>query len=320
MKILILIALSCVSHSIWSAEANNVYNELEVVGRNFTIPATQQIEFVTLKPIDPELFNDKRLPRVIDLIPYQTKVKYQGQRGSCTYFVIGSLIESLLKKSLNRDVDVSEEYIIWASKVKKGMRSHEEGSSVAVNAATVQEFGIMLEQDLPYEPSWFEKGFPCEVQENMSNIDPICFSHKGPSLENSKYVINGENFYFETINSRSIDLVRALARFRNPVAVSILANYKKTWAQPSETGELVLTAKLKKECQNNPKLCSGHSVLVVGYDIDKRLFIFKNSWGDDWGVGGYGTISFDYIDQMSDRKFLVGYLNGNIKIPKKNQH
>jgi C1A family cysteine protease len=56
-------------------------------------------------------------------------------------------------------------------------------------------------------------------------------------------------------------------------------------------------------------------VLVIGYDIDKKIFIFKNSWGEDWGNHGYGTISFGYIDQLSERKFLTGYLKGNINIP-----
>ena len=49
----------------------------------------------------------------------------------------------------------------------------------------------------------------------------------------------------------------------------------------------------------------GHSVLVVGFDSEKKVYFFKNSWGKT-GFGaqsnllgprstpGYGTIPFDY--------------------------
>ena len=36
-----------------------------------------------------------------------------------------------------------------------------------------------------------------------------------------------------------------------------------------------------------------HSVLCVGYENKRKLLQFKNSWGKDWGVGGYGYIRYD---------------------------
>lgn len=304
----------CGCHSQSHSKASEKSSALIVIGRNFAIPATQQIQFVSLKIYESNVFDDKTLPRVIDLRNLQSSVKSQGQRGACTYFVIASLIESLIKKASNREFDVSEEYIAWAAKVKKGMRLFEEDSSVAVNAATIQEFGFMLEDDLPYQPSWFDVGFPCEGQKKHSKIDPICFSHRGPSEKASRRIIDGKNFVFEAVGSSSFDLVRTLARLHTPVTASILG-HRLMWPRSVQTGELTLTPEMKEDCQKTPKNCDGHVVLVVGYDLNKRIFTFKNSWGKDWGANGYGTIPFDYIDQMSDRKFLTGNLNGNIEIP-----
>jgi C1A family cysteine protease len=38
----------------------------------------------------------------------------------------------------------------------------------------------------------------------------------------------------------------------------------------------------------------GHDVLIVGYDDAARRFKFRNSWGPQWGQGGYGTIPYEY--------------------------
>lgn len=280
-------------------------SELMVVGRNFTIPATQQIEFVPLKKIEASKF--KKFPQAINLRSNQSAVKSQGKRGACTYFVMAALVESLLKKQTKKEIDVSEEYIAWAGKVKKALRSTEEDSSVAVNAATVQDFGFMLEEDLPYEQSWFDPGLPCAGKRGTLNIDPICFSHKGPDAEKAKRINTNYQFIFEAVDSSSLDVVKTMSRFKNPVTVSILG-HSKMWGDSGKTGELILTEAMKEECQNNRKLCSSHAALIVGYDLTKKLFIIKNSWGEDWGDKGFGTISFDYIDQMSPRKFMTGYV------------
>ena len=45
----------------------------------------------------------------------------------------------------------------------------------------------------------------------------------------------------------------------------------------------------------------GHEVLLVGYEDDPAekgggRFILRNSWGEEWGDGGYGTVSYAYVE------------------------
>ena len=45
----------------------------------------------------------------------------------------------------------------------------------------------------------------------------------------------------------------------------------------------------------------GHEVLLVGYEDDPRekgggRFIVRNSWGAEWGDGGYGAVSYAYVE------------------------
>jgi C1A family cysteine protease len=51
-------------------------------------------------------------------------------------------------------------------------------------------------------------------------------------------------------------------------------------------------------------LQGGHAVMVVGYDDEhmadgKKVgsFIIRNSWGGDWGLGGYGFLPYEYVKQ-----------------------
>lgn len=280
-----------------------------VKGNNFSIPDTQEIQFVPLAPIDSSLYDDPKIPRILDLHKIQSDVRSQGNRGACTYFVFTSLVESLFKKELKKEVDLSEEYLAWSGKAKKKLRIFDEGSSVAVNAASFQEFGFMLEQDMPYQPSWFDPGYPCEFQKNSQTIDPICFSHQAP--DPSKTIFKGDQFVFEEVHSRSIDVVQALARHRTPVTISMIGHHR-MWDESKDTGDFFLSPQHKLECQRNAKLCGGHAVLATGYDLNKRILFIKNSWGKEWGNQGYGTISFDYLDQMSARKFMTGFIS-NIK-------
>ena len=40
-------------------------------------------------------------------------------------------------------------------------------------------------------------------------------------------------------------------------------------------------------------MLGGHAVSIVGYDDKLRAFIVRNSWGPEWGVGGFVYISYD---------------------------
>jgi C1A family cysteine protease len=39
----------------------------------------------------------------------------------------------------------------------------------------------------------------------------------------------------------------------------------------------------------------GHAVMAVGYNDSVERFLVRNSWGPDWGVGGYFTIPYTYL-------------------------
>jgi C1A family cysteine protease len=43
----------------------------------------------------------------------------------------------------------------------------------------------------------------------------------------------------------------------------------------------------------------GHAVCAVGYDMESKTVLVRNSWGSHWGMGGYFTMPFSYISNPS---------------------
>lgn len=37
----------------------------------------------------------------------------------------------------------------------------------------------------------------------------------------------------------------------------------------------------------------GHAVVIIGWDDNKGAWLIKNSWGTDWGMGGYGWLAYN---------------------------
>src|SRR5574340_38464 len=67
-----------------------------------------------------------------------------------------------------------------------------------------------------------------------------------------------------------------------------------------ETGSFMISFMIS-DSWTNPKngivtaeglTLGGHAVACCGYDDDKQLLVFKNSWGTEWGLNGFGFISY----------------------------
>jgi hypothetical protein len=59
-----------------------------------------------------------------------------------------------------------------------------------------------------------------------------------------------------------------------------------------------------------PQSGGGHAVTIVGYKcptgrIEDAVFLFKNSWGPQWGQGGYGTVTYGYLRNYLDDAIVL---------------
>ena len=42
------------------------------------------------------------------------------------------------------------------------------------------------------------------------------------------------------------------------------------------------------------KMKGGHACVLCGFSDDKQCFIVRNSWGENWGDGGYFLLPYNY--------------------------
>lgn len=317
MKRIALVAslVSCLGAGIVSAddtvESNSRYN---FNGRSYKLD--------TFKNIEPSEFTFEteksddllRYPKSIDLAKYQTAVKDQGSRGSCAYFSATGLMESAIKLTQGDDVNISEEYLISYGKGVRKTYTSGDGSTAYDNLKTFKKGGVVFERDMPYQPSWFAKGLPCEgMDEDSSSTSKSCYSHGVPSYELRKKAVRPYKMKYYQLRYRDIEsIVETISSKKQSVVISLPVNHN-GWH--SDTGLAEYNEELDKECKAEPSKCGGHSILVTGYDLDKKIFTFKNSWGDDWGKEGFGHVSFKTFARWSTSYPTTLRLPYRVKVP-----
>ena len=298
ISILLLLSNSCGKKSnTQNSKINNKY----ILGAFFDVNNPSTLNLDELKDV----------PQTLDLKDIMTPVKDQDDRNTCSFFAAIALVESAIKKRMNMNVNLSEEYLVNATK-SQGVLANVQGGRELDNliVAINQKVGFLLERDWPYQPNWFGKRDECVL--DITTAPLKCFSHNAPPENILQKKISAEHFklrYFKP--DRTNGIIRILAIFKAPINISLPVNYK-GWG---DDGNVEYNEEMRAECLAAKDTCGSHAVILTGYDINKKIFLFKNSWSESWGNKGYGTLPFEVVDRYVDRDFVMVELNDSINIP-----
>lgn len=104
----------------------------------------------------------------LSVLAWQTPVKSQGSRGTCSIFSATAYLEGQLVKkgSFANDLDLAEEWLQYTA--VGGATS--DGSYATKNFAALKNYGIPHELTLPYNSSDWTNGFSIEGEKRCSHV------------------------------------------------------------------------------------------------------------------------------------------------------
>lgn len=219
------------------------------------------------------------LPPRVDLRPLYEQLalqpRSQGGRGSCTIFGTLGVLEFQLRRA-GENVALSEQFVMWAAN-QLGRYKREMFTCEDVIAA-IEQYGVCQEKLMPYK-EWGNIGKPSK--EAISEAA----TRKGAGVKWFHQWTGRYGFSDEDIRAICGTLAES-----SPVTATFL------WPR---------TAKLNSDfflLDRGSNHGSGHVVVLVGYDLDPKIkgggaFIFRQSWGDNWGDKGYARLSFEFVKE-----------------------
>ncbi|KAF1745554.1 hypothetical protein MXB_2148 [Myxobolus squamalis] len=185
-----------------------------------------------------------------------SNVKNQDRCGSCYAFSAVGAVESHFAKKVGFLVNLSEQEIVDCS-TSYGNQQCEGGFMDLA-------FEYMMANGLSNESSYQYTGY-----------EEVC-------LKKNKNHTHKLLKYNDIKEGNEHQLVRALS-FEGPVSIAIDANHDEFTFY--EGGVIRITS-----CDSSSL---NHGVLAVGYEIGDNFsyLLVKNSWGEEWGTGGYFKIA-----------------------------
>jgi hypothetical protein len=230
-------------------------------------------------------------------------VKSQGRRPSCAIFAIVSALEFQNAEAVGHAEKLSEEYLIWA--VRKTVRravlpgaavadeaetpeDRDEGFTLPEVVAAVRAYGIPLHASMP--DTFGSK--MAAITEPPPDVITEARTH--------------QRVFIERVPGR--DTATRLSNILHVLNAGIPVPIGLAWPNYRSLRGGYLNAQ-------KPMEGIGHAVTLVGYKsasgrLEDTVFIFKNSYGPDWGQGGYGTVTYAYLSNYLQDAVLLEVQHG----------
>lgn len=204
-----------------------------------------------------------KLPKKVDWMPKMSPVRDQKDEGLCVGFATATGMKEYQELlDYKKLVILSPRFVYSECKKLDGMPGLE-GTTIRAAMQVLKSKGVCQEKFWPYFPH----------QKTRAQEGAISNAKKFRIIT-----------YARILNLNELRLGLAT---KGPcvIGIEVFEGMLKT-----KTGLVPLPKK-------NETSLAGHAICIAGYDDEKKLIKFKNSWSDKWGRNGYGFLPYAYIER-----------------------
>jgi C1A family cysteine protease len=211
----------------------------------------------------------EKLPAAVDLRPGCSPVENQGRLGSCTANALAGGLEFLEQRAGRPATDLSRLFIYYNERSIEGTVAQDSGAQLRDGIKVLVKQGVCAEEAWPYVIAKFAVKPPAACYRDGLKHLVTSYHRIITLLEMRMCLAEGYPFVFGFTVYES---------FESPAM--------------EKTGALDLPGQAERSL-------GGHAVMAVGYDDATKRFLIRNSWGTDWGLKGYFTMPYAYLDNRS---------------------
>jgi C1A family cysteine protease len=219
----------------------------------------------------------------VDLRAWCSPVENQGSLGSCTANAGVGVVEYFERRAFGKHIDASRLFLYKVTRSLMKVQG-DTGAYLRSTMGGLVLFGVPPEEYWPYRVTRFDEEPPAFCYAFAQNYQAITYHRLDPP-------------------GTSVDAL--LGRIKSYLAAGLPLMFGFTvygsYTQADTTGKLPYPTP-------GESVEGGHAVAAVGFDDAIRIkntnpggketkgaLLIRNSWGADWGMGGYGYLPYEYV-------------------------
>jgi C1A family cysteine protease len=216
------------------------------------------------------------LPPIVDLRPGCSPVENQGPIGSCSGHAFSGALEYLentqgaFNPQKGSYFEVSRLFTYYNERILENSTGQDAGAFIHDGIKALSTYGICQELVWPY--------------------DVTKVTQKPHDAAYADAATRKISKFAQVINTDPLQVKQTLAS-GFPIVCGLQLYESFEGPQVAHTGQVQMP-------KPGEKCVGGHAVLMVGYNDTVQRFLFRNSWGPEWGIGGYFSVPYAYVTNM----------------------